>query len=130
MSEKNQQSLSSLMKKQLKEDTKKNQAKKTATVAVAKSDKAEKVEGENPEIEEMSEEEKLEDAKKASVNKAAQYDHSGMIKKLILESIIKYTALMAVLVIFAFGIIKLGPAFIDMFSGLLSKILFGAIGTK
>jgi len=77
--------------------------------------------------EDLSEEEQLEEAKKASRNKAAQQDQSGMIKKMIIENIIKYTLLTALLVLFAIGLIKFGPAMVKFFNGLLSKILFSAI---
>lgn len=75
----------------------------------------------------LSEEEQLEEAKKASRNKSAQQDQSGMIKKMIIENIIKYTLLTALLVLFAIGIIKFGPAMVKFFNGLISKMLFSAI---
>jgi hypothetical protein len=127
MSEKNQQSLSSFMKKQFSE-SKKIQDKKgsfgPAKVSAKAKDDAKKddKDGKNPE-KEMTEEEKVEEAKKASMGKAARYDTSGMYKKLLIESIIKYTIIIAVLVIFALGTIKAGPAAIDFFNSLIFKTL-------
>ena len=137
MSQQNQQSLSSLMKKQMKEDAKKIQAKKIAAKTKKLQSDANnsggevKVEGEVAEgMEEMTEEEILEDAKKGSKNKAAQYDQTDMIKKLIMENIIKYVVLISVLVVLSIAVIKTGPALMDMLNGFLSKMLFGAIGAK
>ena len=76
----------------------------------------------------MSEEEELEDAKKASRNKAAQIDQTEMIKKMIIENVVKYTVLIAVITIFAFGIIKFGAAFLAAINGLVFKALMSALG--
>lgn len=125
MSEKIQQSLSSFMKKQ--SAAKKNPEKKSsgeAAKAKAKADaKKDKAEGKDGLEEEMTEEEQVEEAKKASKGKAANYDTSGMYKKLIIESIVKYTIMIAVMVVFALGIIKLGPAAIDFFNNMIFKTL-------
>lgn len=80
--------------------------------------------------EDKSEEEKakeLEEAKKASRNKAGERDQVEMFKKLLIQNIMKYTLLIAMLAIFAIGIIKSGPAIVKFFNGFLSKILLGAL---
>ena len=133
MSEKIQKSLSLFMKKQASEKSSKKVAKK-ATVAVAKDQDKDKKdtekdldkEQESPEQAEMTDEEKLEDAKKASRNKAAQLDQTEMFKKLILQSIVKYTVIIAGLVIFTVGIIKLGPAVAAFFNGFVYKLVMQA----
>ncbi len=130
MSEKNHQSLSSFMKKKIN-DNKKNQENNTSKKAQIKSkeDNKNKKDGEEKDDieEEMSEEEQLEEAKKASNNKAANFDNSRMIKKLIIETIVKYTIMIAVLVIFSLGIIKTGPAIVDFFNGLIFRTLMSGI---
>ncbi len=78
----------------------------------------------------MTEEEQLEDAKKASRNKAAQTDQTEMFKKLFLENFVKYAILVAVLVLVAIAIINFGAAFLAMINGLIFKLLMGALGAK
>ena len=75
----------------------------------------------------MTDEEKLEEAKKESRNKAAKFDQTGMFKKLILQNLVKYTIVIASMVIMAIGIIEFGPALFGMLNGLISKIIFGAL---
>ncbi len=128
MSEKTQASLSSFMKKQIKAKSvkKSNNSKSLSNPGKPGAVKAED-ESKNPEQEEMTDEEKLEEAKKSSRHKASQFDQTDMIKKLILQNIAKYTIVISVMVIFAVGIIKFGPAIFSMLNGLLSKIIFGAL---
>lgn len=78
----------------------------------------------------MTEEEELEDAKKESRNKAAEMDQTDMIKKMIMENIVKYTVVIAVITILAFAVIKLGAAFLAAVNGLVYKILMSALGQK
>jgi hypothetical protein len=69
----------------------------------------------------------LEEAKKASRHKAAERNQSEMIKKLFIENIAKYTLLIAAMVIFAIGIIELGPQLLGLLNGLIFKVLMGAL---
>ena len=87
-----------------------------------------KDENENPNQEEMTEEEQLEEAKKASKGKAGEYDQSEMIKKMIIENVTKYTLIIAIFVTLAIGVIKVGPSFFAMISGLFSKLFMSAFG--
>lgn len=80
--------------------------------------------------EELTEEEILEEAKKASRSKSAEFDQTEMIKKMIIENIVKYTVIISVLVIFAIGLIKFGPAILAFFNGLLYKMMMAALGGK
>lgn len=132
MSEESNKSLSLFMKKQISEKSSKKKTEiKADAIAKAKkeADKKNGIEQEEvkPGEEDMTDEEKLEEAKKASRNKAAEMDQTEMFKKMLLENIVKYTVLVAVLVMFAIGIIKFGPAIMHMLDGLLTKILLGAI---
>lgn len=130
MPEKNKEMLTALMKKQISEkSSKKNSAPKSVNPSQSSAN-GEQKEGENKgeNEEEMSEEEQVEEAKKASKGKSAQYDQTEMIKRLILESGLKYTVIIGVLVLFAIGVIKFGPAVLAFFNGLLYKILMGALG--
>lgn len=134
MLEEKKDSLSQFMKKQISEkSSKKAVVSKTnnATKNAKSDDQQKENEKENDENqEEMTEEEKLEEAKKASRNKAGERDQTEMIKKLILENIIKYTVLISFLVILAIGIIKFGPAILAFLNGFLYKIIMGALGVK
>ena len=76
----------------------------------------------------MTEEEQLEEAKKASRNKAAERDQTEMLKKLFMENALKYIVVISVIAIFAIGIIKFGPAILAFFNGFLYKILMSALG--
>lgn len=133
MSEKTKNTLSALMKKQMSETSKKNLAKKSAAANSAKKESSkEKKDGKEAEKEvdqeEMTDEEKLEEAKKASRNKASEQDQTEMIKKLILESIAKYTLLISILVVLAIGLIKFGPGMMAFVNGAFYKVLMGALG--
>lgn len=124
--------LSSFMKKQISEkSSKKAIAKKTPSGPskgqAAKDGKEGDAEKNQDGTEEMTEEEQLEEAKKASRNKAAETDQTEMFKKLILENIVKYSVIIGVMVIFALGIIQLGPSFFAMLSGFVSKFLMAAL---
>ncbi len=131
MSEQNKNPLASFMKKQISEKSSKNNlsraGQKKSPGSIGGKQKANK---ENSQEEEMSEEEQLQEAKKASRYKAAGHDQSEMIKKLFIESIAKYTLLIAVLVIFAIGMIELGPTLLSLLNGLIFKVLMGALQSK
>jgi len=133
MSEKNKESLYTLMKKQISEkSSKKNVVKKSPAVLAKEKSAKEKKDGEkeneNPEEEEMTEEEELEEAKDASKNKASKRDQTEMFKKLILQNLAKYVLLATILVVASIGVIKFGPALFKMLNGLLYKILMGSLG--
>ena len=128
MAEKNKETLANFMKKQANDKLSKqsNVKKSSSSLAFAKnSNKGDEKEVEN--AEEMSEEEQLEEAKKASRNKAGATDQTEMFKKLILESIVKYVLLITLLVVAAIGLIKLGPVIFEMLHGLLFKVLFSGV---
>jgi magnesium-transporting ATPase (P-type) len=134
MSEKDKEPLSSFMKKQINEkSSKKNLEKKAAAAKKEKSDAKDKdkeTDAEEEKVdptEEMTDEEKLEDAKKASRNKAAEYDQTDMIKKMILENVVKYTLLIAATVLLAIGLIKFGAAILAFLNGLMYRVIMGAL---
>lgn len=62
---------------------------------------------------EAEEKEALMRAKNESKAMAADYNKAEMIKKLILENIVRYTALMILLICTALAAIKIVPAFIQ-----------------
>ncbi len=132
--EKAQDLLSVFMKKQAqakkKEAEIKSPAKKKPEKSESKEQDQENKNDTPEEEEEMTEEEELEDAKKASRNKAGETDQTEMIKKLIIESIVKYSVLITLLVIFSFAVIKFGAAFVAAMNGLLYKALMSALGAK
>lgn len=133
--EKSQDLFYSFMKKQINSKKNKpeikNVVKKKAEKTKEKNDaEPESSEKEDCAEEEMTEDEKLEEAKKESRNKAAQVDQTEMFKKLIMENFVKYAVLTAVLVIFAFAVIKFGSAFLTMINGIVFKALMSALKTK
>lgn len=64
---------------------------------------------------ENEENEALENAKKESNASAADFNKSEMIKRMILESIVRYTALVILIVCVAMASIKIIPAIITFF---------------
>jgi Fe2+ transport system protein B len=124
MPEQNDQ-LSAFMKKQISEkSTKKTLAtQKPSLISSQTQKKDNKTEPDS----EMSEEEQLEEAKKLSSSKASQRNQTEMVKRLIIENVTKYVVIILVMMILAFSIIKSGPAIVQFFDGLISKIIFGAI---
>lgn len=122
--EKEQNDLALFMVKKAKERAGKKSQKLTLSNLIGTNkDSNENAANEKPKSdEEIAKEEELEEAKKASKHKAAQYDQSDMIKKLILQNIIKYVVIIGSLVIFAVGVIKLGPVIGSMLNGLIFDI--------
>jgi hypothetical protein len=131
MSQKITNSLSGLMKKQNSANAgKKNYALKyKAAEDAAKVKNGEKVEEkeQNSKEEELSEEEQLAEAKKASKSKARDIDQTEMIKKLIMQSVVKYTIVIGSLVILTYGIINFAPAVAHALNGLLHEMFVSAI---
>lgn len=129
MSDKTTESLSSFMKKQMSEkSSKKNIAKKSSQAANKKSSTDNDDDQEQVIDNEMTEEELLEDAKKASRNKAAQQNQIDMFKKLIKETVGKYVILIAVLAVCSIGIIEIAPALFNLLNGLIFKATIGSLG--
>jgi len=130
MSEQAKKSLLHFMKKQISEKSSKINAEHKLAASHHKShdekhdeskDEGEMTEGE------MTEEEELEEAKKESMNKAAEINQAEMMKKLALETFVKYTILVAVCVIFAIGLMQFGPAVAKFFNGIIFKALMAAL---
>lgn len=123
MSEQAKKSLLHFMKKQISEKSSKINAEHKLAVSHHKShDESKKTKDEG----ELTEEE-LEEAKKESVNKAAELNQVEMIKKLALEAFVKYTILVAVCVIFAIGLIQFSPAVAEFFNGVVFKALMATL---
>lgn len=125
MTQEKKATLTSLMKKQITAKP----AKKTSIFDWKAGDanpKDEKKE-EKKTDEEIAQEEALEEAKKSSNSKAANYNQSEMLKKLLIENIVRYGTLIGVLAILAIAVINSGPAIMEFFHGLISNVLFSAI---
>ena len=128
MSEQAKKSLLHFMKKQISEKSSKINAehKLAASYHNSHDEKHDESEGTKDE-EEMTEEEELEEAKKESMNKAAEFNQIEMIKKLALETFVKYAILIAVCVIFAVSLIQFGPTIAEFFNGVVLKALMAAL---
>jgi lipopolysaccharide export LptBFGC system permease protein LptF len=125
MSEQAKKSLLHFMKKQISEKSSKINAEHKLAVSHHKSHDDSK---ETKDEEEMTEEEEeLEEAKKESMNKAAELNQAEMMKKLALETFVKYTILVAVCIIFAIGLIQFGPAIAEFFNGVVFKALMATL---
>ena len=124
MAEKLQKSLVNFMKKQADTKILKHQDTKKSTPSLA-AEKTKDKKDNDDETEDLSDEEKLEEAKKESRGKSENYDQVAMFRKLIVETTIKYVLLISLLMLFAFGLIKLTPAFLDMLHGLFFRVFIG-----
>ncbi len=125
MSEQAKKSLLHFMKKQISEKSSKINADHKLAVSYHKSH--DEKHDESKDEEEITEEEELEEAKKESMNKAAEINQTEMMKKLALETVVKYTILVAVCVIFAIGLIQFGPAIAEFFNGVVFKALMATL---
>jgi hypothetical protein len=124
MSEQAKKSLLHFMKKQISEKSSKiNAEHKLAGLNHKSLDEPKETKDE----EETTEEEELKEAKKESMNKAAEINQTEMMKKLALETFVKYTILVAVCVIFAIGLMQFGPAVAKFFNGIIFKALMAAL---
>jgi Fe2+ transport system protein B len=123
MSKKNKALLSDLMKKQISEKatkkTKQTNVKATNSSESADEDSDQEVE----QGEEKSEEELLEEAKKESSAKAAQYYSLEFIKKMIVENLIKYISMIAILLVAAMAVIKIGPSLMAFLRDLIHNMI-------
>ena len=124
MSEQAKKSLLHFMKKQISEKSSKINAEHKLAASHHKSHDESK---ETRDEEEIIEEEELEEAKKESIKKAAEINQTEMIKKLVLETFVKYAILVAVCVIFAIGLIQFGPAVAKFFNGIIFKAFMAAL---
>jgi lipopolysaccharide export LptBFGC system permease protein LptF len=128
MSEQAKKSLLHFMKKQISEKSSKINAEHKLAVSHHKShDEKNDESKEAKDEEEMTEEEELEETKKESMNKAAELNQAEMMKKLALETFVKYTILVAVCVIFAIGLMQFGPAIAEFFNGVIFKALMATL---
>ncbi len=117
MTQEKKATLSSLMKKQI--------TAKPVKKAVNSDMQNNQEKAKTPE--EVEADEALKEAKKESNSRAANYNQSEMLKKLLIENIVRYGTLVGVLVILAIAVIHSGPAIVKFFHGLISNIIFSAI---
>ncbi len=122
MSDKVHNSLSSFMKKQINQKSSKNSSGKSSLFAGEGKDDADK---KDKTEEELEQEKALEEAKKASRNKAAAKNQAGMYKKMILETVLKYSFVIIAFSFFSFAVMKLGPIAAKFFGGLIHNLVMG-----
>ena len=125
MSEQTKKSLLHFMKKQISEKSSKINAEHKLADSHHKSH--DKKHDESQDEEEIAKEEELEEAKKESMSKSAEISQTEMMKKLALETFVKYAVLAAVCIIFAIGLIQFGPAVAEFFNGIVSKALMATL---
>ena len=79
----------------------------------------------NEELEEMTEEEQLEEAKKSSRKKSENYDQSKMLKKLLIETVLKIVVGSALIIAVVFAVVEFMPIIASFFSGFVIKLITG-----
>lgn len=121
------ESLGAFMIKQMNEKPTKQEGDDNFIFTQDKENKQDKTEEKPKTEEEIKEEEELEEAKKTSRAKAADYDQSGMVKKVLLEAIVKYGAMALFIVILIIAVINLGPMIGKLLHGLIFKTVIGAM---
>ena len=129
MTIKSNNALSSFMKKQMTEKSVKKGSNDQSFFSGNKQnkDESDKKEEENLTDEEKKEKEELEEAKKNSRMKAAQIDQTEMLKKLIIENIVKFTIIIILMIGFAYGIIEGGPKLFSLLNGAVMKVFLGSL---
>ena len=122
MLKQNKAAFSSFMKKQVGEKS----TKKTTFSKYCGSDSSQ--DSQEEEKDKSKKDEELEEAKRISNSKASQYESYEMIKKMIIENLIHYSAIVFILVIMSIAIIEFGSAFLAFLNGLLYRLLMSAFG--
>ena len=117
MQNKAQDQLSSFMKKQADSKSEKHSKQANQSMKAAEN---------NPKSEdEAKEAEELEEAKKEAMSQAANFNQTMMIRKLMIQTIVKYVAMILALVVVFFAIINVLPAFFHFVGGLIYKLFTG-----
>lgn len=70
--------------------------------------------------------EELEEAKKASRGKAANFNKAQMYKKSILEDVLNYGVIIVFFAILVIGFMEFSPIIFEFFGGLIRNIVMGA----
>ena len=127
MEESNKNLLSSFMKKQININTDKNQKGQNSFFGKNVYVQKDAIDEKKLTAEEEEAAEELEEAKKLSRSKAAEQNQTRMLKKLVLDNLLKYTALITCLIILSMAVITLGPALMQTLHGLISKLFLMAL---
>jgi hypothetical protein len=127
MSKNLKENLGAFMVKKMNEKPAKKATPESSIFKSSEENKQDKIE-EKPKTEkEIKEAKELDEAKKTSKAKAANFDQSGMVKKLILETIVKYGAMALFIVFLIVAVINLGPFIGNLLHGLIFKTMIGAV---
>lgn len=120
----NNESLSGFMKSNINSKSIAENSKQTANLSIKKKDKfGEEIEQD----EESAEEKELKNAKKDSNYKASQYGKFEMYKKLVINAIIGYVAVLTSAFLLVIAVVKLGPAIITFFNILLYQFVMSSL---
>jgi Flp pilus assembly protein TadB len=127
MSKNLKENLGAFMVKKMNEKPAKQTTPESAIFKSAEEKKQDKI-AQKPKTEkEIKEAEELDEAKKTSKAKSANFDQSGMIKKMVLETLVKYGFMVLFIVILIVAVINLGPFIGNLLHGLIFKTVIGAI---
>jgi hypothetical protein len=127
MSKNLKENLGAFMVKKMNEKPAKKATPEFAIFKPTDENKQDKIE-EKPKTEkEIKEAQELDEAKKTSKAKAANFDQSGMVKKLILEALVKYGAMALFIVFLIVAVLNLGPFIGNLLHGLIFKTIIGAV---
>lgn len=127
MTQTNSNSLSGFMRKKINEKSTKKQPKRDFNSKIKK--RADEDEIDKEEVKKEKERKKLRVAKNTSNQKAANYNKFEMYKKMIIQCIIGYLALLAAVIVLTMACIMLGPAVMGFFQMVISKLVVASLNT-
>jgi len=122
MANKNGNSLSEFMKKKINEKSTKKHSNCNSASKIKKIDDEDEIDEE-----EEAQKKKLRVAKNTSNQKAANYNKFEMYKKMIIQCIVGYLALLTAVVVLALACIMIGPAVMGFFQMIISKLVLASI---
>jgi hypothetical protein len=124
MSDNSQEILSSFMKKQISK-----KAKKSSSEVANKSFSDDKEKNfKNPESKEEEEKKKqLEEAKKEAINQARNSNQAMMIRKLMIQNIVKFFAIMLVLVLVFITLVEVVPSSLRFINVMIHKFFINSV---
>ena len=125
MSQTSSNSLSEFMKKKINEKSTKKHPKSNFSSKIKKKDEADEMSEE--EIKKAKAQKKLRIAKNTSNQKAANYNKFEMYKKMIIQCLLGYLALLSAVTILTLACIMIGPAIMGFFQMILSKLVLASL---
>lgn len=127
MSKNLKENLGAFMVKKMNEKPVKKVAPESSIFKSNQEDEKDKAKEKPKTEEEIKAQEELNEAKKTSKAKASNYNQSEMVKKLVLEAIVKYGSMALFIIFLLVAVINLGPFMGNLLHGLIFKTMMGAV---